>query len=326
MDLIDQDRILRTQAGVIEARDTGFIELAGPDARSFLQNLATNDVRSLKPGDGCEVFFTTHKARVVAHAIATCVNDQTFVLDVEPSRGDALFQHLNRYLISEQVELTAHGADWAMLRIIGPDADRWVERIAAQTVGDLTIWQRRELSQGLSIRRQGALHVRGYDAIGPTQQIVETLRDLQAAGLPIIDAEAIEPIRIESGWPRWGHEMDESRFVVELDRIAQAISYQKGCYLGQEPIVMARDRGQVNRRLMGLRFAGNEVPPPGTKLMAGEVEAVRVTSAAYSPAWKCAIGLAFVHRGQQVAGATIALPGPEGDFAAAVLSLPFVPE
>src|SRR5262249_1992340 len=90
----------------------GFIEVAGPDARSFLHNLRTNDFRPLAPGDGCELFFTTHKARIVAHAVAHCLRDDAFLLGVESDRADALFKHLNHYLISEQVELTARGGAW----------------------------------------------------------------------------------------------------------------------------------------------------------------------------------------------------------------------
>src|SRR5947207_8450414 len=106
------------------ATDVGFIEAAGPDARSFLQNLGTNDLRPLAPGDGCELFFTTHKARVVAHAVVYCLREEAFLLGIEAHRAESLFKHLNHYLISEQVELTARGDGWSMLRLLGPESQR----------------------------------------------------------------------------------------------------------------------------------------------------------------------------------------------------------
>src|SRR5262249_25870085 len=151
-----------------------------------------------------------------------------------------------------------------------------------------------------------ALHPLGFDIVGPSETIGRTI--LLAHNVRTIEEPALEAIRIESGWPRWGHEMDENRFVVELGRVASAISYAKGCYLGQEPIVMARDRGQVNRHLMGFRCTGSSLLPVGTKLMAGEIEQFKVTSSAYSPAWNAGVGLAYVYRGHQAPGTTLTIP------------------
>jgi folate-binding protein YgfZ len=310
---------------LLDTSAVGFIEVAGPDARSFLQNLGTNDLRPLAPGEGCETFFTTHKARVVAHAVAQSLRENTFLLSVEAERTEALFKHLDRHLISEQVELRT--VEWSMARVLGPQSRRWTEEAIGQPLGEWKPWQGITFddASGACVRRQGALHWLGFDLIGPQALIEKVENQLRARGLAALAGETLEAIRIESGWPRWGHELDENRFVVELGRTAAAISYVKGCYLGQEPIVMARDRGQVNRQLMGFRSSGDIPVPAGSKIMLGEVEQFKVTSSAFSPAWRAAIGLAYVYRGHQTPGTTLTIATPGGDSAATLSSLPMIP-
>lgn len=291
------------------SQDVGFLEVAGPDARSFLQNLSTNDLRPLAPGQGCELFFTTHKAKIVGHAVATCVRDDAFLLASADDRAAAIFKHLDRHLISERVELNSLDSTWSLLRILGPQALQTTEALTGTPLGALKLWEGVTLdgSSGAFVRRQGAYTDLGFDLIGPAAWVGEQQNALASRGCERLDDAALEVMRIEAGWPKWGHEMDENRFVVELGRTAAAISYAKGCYLGQEPIVMARDRGQVNRQLMGFHCPGAVPPPPGTKAMLGEVEQFKVTSAAFSAAANGIVGLAFVYRGQQTPGATIPL-------------------
>lgn len=299
MDPGAEDLAVRTGAGVYRPT-LGFIEADGPEAASYLQNLATADMRSLQPGHGCETFFTTHKARTVAHATFLCKSPESFLLAVEDDRGESLFTHLDRHLISERVELKR--SDLAAIRLVGP-------RAAAACGGEsLSPWCFKTRADGVIVRRQTATSD-GYDLIADAATIDrEYSRLTPAIGVPI-SAEVVEALRIESGWPAWGKEMDENRFVVELGR-PEAISYAKGCYLGQEPIVMARDRGHVNRRLM--KFTASSPLEAGARTMQGEVELFRATSVAYSHARQETIGLAFV-RGQPSAGETLTVPTAGGD-------------
>lgn len=139
------------------------------------------------------------------------------------------------------------------------------------------------------------------------------MEKLAAAGAIQAAPEVHEVLRIEAGTPEYGKEMDDDRFVMEVGRTAQAISYTKGCYLGQEPIVMARDRGQVNRTLMGVMFAGStEAIPPGSKLFAGETEVGLVTSSAWSPRLQQVLALAYVRRGNQQPGSEFVCDGRKG--------------
>ncbi len=111
-------------------------------------------------------------------------------------------------------------------------------------------------------------------------------------------------LRVEAGRPREGTDIDDTTFAPEVGRIAETICYTKGCYLGQESIVMARDRGQVNRSLVGVRLPKGSVPH-GSLLFAGGKEVGRVTSSVHSPRLDTAIGLAYVRRGYQEAGTLV---------------------
>jgi folate-binding protein YgfZ len=296
----------RQTAAFLDPSNSGWIELSGRDAKLFLHNLATNDVRDLTVGQGREIFLTNHKARVIGHGIVGCYGADVLLLEVEPSRKDAVLKHLNHYLISEQVELSDRTGQLGRLTIVGPDAAAHVTGLTGAAVTDLTTWQHLVVEKPLGIawhiRRQGFVTPPGFDLIAPIDQLASLRSALVERGVKLACPDAWETLRVEAGWPVFGHELDENRFVVETARIAQAISYAKGCYLGQEPIVMARDRGQVNRQLRGLVFEGATPVPVGTKLMQGEIEIVRVTSSAFSPSLGKAIGLAYLYRGHQEPG------------------------
>src|SRR5207247_198796 len=105
------------------------------------------------------------------------------------------------------------------------------------------------------LRSQSCLGVHGYDLFCPRENASTFFAELQERGAVVAGPETYDILRVEAGWPLYGVDIDENRFVVELGRTKQAISYTKGCYLGQEPIVMARDRGHVNRTLLGVKVA-----------------------------------------------------------------------
>jgi folate-binding protein YgfZ len=134
--------------------------------------------------------------------------------------------------------------------------------------------------------------------------------------------EAFEVLRVEAGVPLYGAEMNEDRFVVEVGRTPQAISYSKGCYLGQEPIVMARDRGHVNRTLLGLTLPEGGTVPAGAKVWRGEQEVGQVTSSVFSPRLGKAVALAYLRRGHQEPGTAVEVEADGGRRPAVVTPLP----
>jgi folate-binding protein YgfZ len=299
----------QASAVLVDQSPRGKIEVRGADAARFLHNLTTNDILHLPPGGGCEAFLTTAKAKVIAYLLifrhAVPVDPPGFSLDIAPGAAEKVMQHLDRYLISEQVEFANHTTSFAQMHLAGPRAAGLLEQVrgdpnlpttplqhkAARFGGDAEGW----------IRRHDALGVPGYDLVCPAEQAATVWQRLRQAGAQPAGFVACDVLRIEAGLPREGFEIDENTFAPEVGRIAETICYTKGCYLGQESIVMARDRGQVNRTLAGVQLP-KKLVPPGSRLFAEDKEVGRITSCVYSPRLGMGLGLAYIRRGHQEPG------------------------
>jgi folate-binding protein YgfZ len=318
----------RSGCVVFDQSQRGKVELAGPDAAVFLHNLCTNDVLDLPLGAGCEAFLTTNKAKLVSHLYAYHVRLHTgrsaLWLDVPPGHGETVIKHLDHFLISEQVEMADRTAEFAQMHLAGPAAVAVLERALLDDVPPLEDLQHMERTFGAGdtahVRRHDLLGLPGFDVVCLRARAENVGQMLVRAGARPAGADAFEALRVEAGTPAWGADMDETTFAPEVGRTAQAVSYAKGCYLGQEPIVMARDRGQVNRTLLGLRLAA--VEPHGAPLWRDGKEVGRVTSSVASPRLG-PIALGYVRRGSQEPGTTLEV-GAEGERRpATVTGLPF---
>jgi folate-binding protein YgfZ len=325
-DLATEYSAAREQAVVFDQSPRGKIEVAGPDAVTFLQNLSTNDIKNLPPGAGCEAFFVTVKARVVAHAWIYRLPsaESALWLDVDAARAAVVMTHLDRHLISEQVELTDHTGELAQLQLAGPRAPDLIGQILGQRAAELGPLEHTSATREgvIGIRRRDVLALPGFDILARPEAARALWQDLLAAGVVPAGMETFEVLRVEAGLPLDGVDMDENRFVVEVGRIAQAICYTKGCYLGQEPIVMARDRGHVNRLLLGIKLPCGPVAG-GAKLFRDGQEVGGVTSSVFSPRLGCGIGLAYLRRGSQEPGTILEVENSAGRSEAIVSALPF---
>ncbi|MBX3397973.1 MAG: aminomethyltransferase family protein [Gemmataceae bacterium] len=297
---------------IVDRSTTGKVLVSGPDAPKFLTNLSTNDLRDLPLGGGCETYFLDHKAKTLFAAWAYHVlsdGKHAIWLETTPGRGAKLFAHLDRYLISESVELHDVTDRLAQFHLAGPTATATLEAALADRIPDLAEFQHMERTFGrniaASIRRRNLLGTAGYDLLVPVEQKGAIADLLVAAGATTATAEDFEILRIEAGTPTYGPDIDETRFVMELPRVERAVNYAKGCFIGQEPIVMARDRaGFVNRAFLKLKTDGDPLPP-GTKLTRDGQDAGVVTSSTRSPRYGT-IALGYIRRGHQDPGTVLA--------------------
>jgi folate-binding protein YgfZ len=282
--LAEYDRV-RSAAGLFDTSDRGKLELFGPEAPNFLQNLSTNDVVNLPLGGGCEAFFLTPTAKIVDHALIyhTRMSDgqDALWLDVAPRRAPSLLSYLERYHIAENFEIADRTGEFAQFHLAGPDARSVLHRATGGELPDLEALQHMERTIANSavchIRRYDALALTGFDIVCLVERAGEVRAALIAAGAAPAGAECYNILRVEAGAPLIGIDMDESRFVLEVGR-PDAICHTKGCYLGQEPIVMARDRaGHVNRSLRGLKLSADPSAPK-TKLFSEAGQDVGVTA------------------------------------------------
>ena len=299
------------------------VAVRGKDRESFLQNMLTNDVRSLAPGTGVPAAFLTNKGKLVSDLLVF-KSDDTFLLQMERERAEPFRKALDRYIISEDVTLESRADTEATFSLEGPKASGILAELAGISLSDLD-----ELAH---------LRFRSLDLSGVPARITAQRRELTprfdvtaspAAAKSLLEkalehgallgGESVrEARRIEASRPRFGIDMDESHLPLEAG-LEEAISFQKGCYIGQEYVVRLAHRGHVNRKLAGLTLGGNEPPAPGTPVLRGVEEAGAVTSSAFSPALGGALALAYLKRAYLEPGTEVTV----GGATATVSSLPF---
>lgn len=278
------------------------LELTGDDRAAFLHNLCTNDIRKLAAGSGCEAFLLDARGHILGLVWVFC-RPQSLVIDMVPGQASALLAHLDRYLIREKVELHDRSAQWAELLVDGPGA----AEAAARVAGD-EVWIN-------EVDWTGA----GGRLVSCPRERFALLRDALAdAGCVLADAASFNAARLEAGTPLWGVDISEKNLPQEVARDARAISFVKGCYLGQETVARIDALGHVNKTLCGVQFGGSEIPRAGTALAAGGRPAGEVTSAAWSPRLRAPLALAWLRRGTNTPGTRLDSPlGP-----AQVVALP----
>lgn len=322
---------VRAGAGLFDQSHRGKVELTGAEAASFLHNLCSNDINGLPLGGGCEIFLTTNKAKVVAHGYVYHVrlhdNRPALWLDLPPGLAEPVIKHLDHFVISEQVEFADRTREFAQMHLAGPQSKQVLEKALLDDVPPLEDLQHMVRTFGAnataSIRRRDPLGLLGFDIVCLRNRATTVWEMLLRAGATPAGTQTYHTLRVEAGTPEYGADIDENTFAFEVGRTAQAISYGKGCYLGQEPIVMARDRGQVNRALLGLKLSGQPVAR-GSQVFREGKEIGRTLSSVLSPRLG-PLALAYVRRGNQEPGTTVEVESGGKRQSARVAAVPFSP-
>jgi tRNA-modifying protein YgfZ len=295
-------RALTEACGLVDRSERGKLALTGAEAKSFLHGQVTNDIEGLEPGRGCYAAFLTHKGKMLGDMRVLDLGDE-LLLDTERVSLQGLFNMIRRYKLGMDVELHKRTLEWGLLSLIGPQSE---------TFG----LEQEHANRHDEIAGQPVVLVRtdvGVDVFVPADG-VEAVR--AALDLPEVGEDVAEIVRVERGRPRYGIDLDDGVIPQEAGLNERAVSFTKGCYVGQETVARLFYRGKPNRHLRGLKLSA-EVEP-GTPLRLGEKEVGRVTSVAVSPAHG-PIGLALVRR-QAEPGSTIAAGG---NATAEVVELPF---
>lgn len=305
--------------GVADYPNRTLIEVAGSDRIGFMQNFCTNDVERVATGSGCELFVLNVKGKILGYGIALC-GTQSVVLETARGQAEKLIEHLDRYVIREDVQLTDRSTQWAELLLIGPESPSIVESQLGVAAPSARLCHTTGHWQGADV------NVCQIDFFGPISFLLraarETIQSLEAGLADVVvacGAQAIETLRIESGTPEYGRDISEDNLPQEVNRDDRAISLTKGCYLGQETVARIDALGHVNKTLGAVRLDGQTVPAPGTELSVDGKEAGQVTSAIYSPKLDAPLALAYLRRGNETAGRR--LESPSG--AAEVVALPW---
>ena len=269
--------------GLVERSERGKLALTGAEAKSFLHGQVTNDVEALEPGRGCYAAFLTHKGKMLGDLRILDVGDE-LLLDTERVALQELFNMIRRHKLGRDVELHKRTLELAELSLVGPDARRVAGGEGLGTAEHDSV--RGPL--GLLVATDA-----GVDVFCPAERAGEVRDALVAAGAVLVPEEAAEVVRVESGRPRYGLDLDESVIPQEAGLNDRAVSFTKGCYVGQETVARLHYRGKPNRHLRGLRLSAPA--ETGAPLRLGEREVGRLGSSVVSPALG-PIGLALVRR------------------------------
>jgi folate-binding protein YgfZ len=280
---------LRSRAAWIDLSARGKIKLTGEDRARLLHAMTTNHIQQLTPGSGCYAFFLNDKGRVLADANILSRPDY-FLLDVEPETRQPLYQHLDRFIIADDVTLEDATDAVATIAVEGPQAAEVFERAGAPVPeSDYST-----VDWGESvIARLSSTGSPGFFIFVPFAEKADLIARLEAAGAEPADPEAARVVRLEHGKPRYSEDISE-RFLAQEANQPHALHFSKGCYLGQEIVERVRSRGQIHRVLMPLVLETTEPPAPGAKHEFKGAGAAEITSAAYSPALGKVVALAYV--------------------------------
>lgn len=296
IDAETQERALVDGAGLIDGRDRGSVLVTGPDAPSFLHNLLSQDVAGLGPGEGAHALLLQPQGKLDCDLRLLVVGPEEIRLDCEAGRGEGLAASLRRFKLRVKAEVEDTTGSWAGLLLRGRRAPAVVEEaagVAPPSAAHQHIpWPDR--SGVRIVRADWPGGWAGIDVVGPAEALAGVWDALVEAGATPVGAGAFEAARVAAGVPRQGVDIDERTIPQEAFLDRDAVSFTKGCFLGQELVCRIDTRGHVNRYLRGFVMApgggDDTTPPPGAGIVWGDKEVGTLTTVARSSAGIRALG------------------------------------
>ncbi len=309
IELDAQYRELRESCGVLLRRERATLSVLGADGAEYLQGQLTSDVEALAPGSGGYSALLDRKGHMQADMRVLRIADDEIWLDMEAVALPAVLRHLQMYSVGREVEIADRSGERAILSLIGPAAGE----IAGLAAGNIDDHHEAEVA-GIACR--AVTTEDGIDLICAEADAATLHEALLTAGAAEVSAEAAEILRIEAGVPRFGAEMTTSTMPAEAGIVERAVSFTKGCYIGQETVARLHYKGRPNRHLRALRLTAPAAA--GDELRLGEKEVGVIGSATVSPA-RGPIGLAIIRR-EAEPGTTLAVG--DGGVSAEVVEVP----
>jgi folate-binding protein YgfZ len=289
---------LRHGAAWMDLSARGRIVVRGRDRARLLHAITSNEVKKMTPGAGCYAFLLSPQGRIQADLNLFCFEDR-FLIDTEPEVRENVYRHIKRYIIADQVELEDVAQQTGAIGLEGPGAAAVLAMLSAPIPGadySHLMWD----LVGNAVGNLGGATVAAVTLTGQpgfriycaAESVADTVRRLESAGAKPATGEDARLVRIENGKPRYGEDIRETSLVQETQQM-HAVSFTKGCYLGQEIVERVRAQGHVNKKLMRVELDGSEPLAAGTKTTVDGAEA-EITSSVVSPASGRVVALAYV--------------------------------
>ena len=279
---------LRSGAALLDLSARGRIVARGRDRARLLHNLTSNEVKNLAPGAARYAFLLSPQGRIQADLYLLSFPEH-FLIDVEPELREKAPAHIKRYIIADQVELEDVTASTSCIGIEGPAAAATLAQIGAPVPENYmhAAWAEHTLA---GITETGQPGARIYCAAGQAERI---MAKLEAAGAKRASLDDARIVRIENGKPRYGDDIFDKTLPQETQQM-HAVSFTKGCYLGQEIVERIRAQGHVNKKLVRLQIVGTDVPAAGAKPQANGADVGDITTAVYSPTLNKVAAMAYL--------------------------------
>ena len=325
-ELFEYAAVRERGAGVIDLSPRGRFQVRGSEAVQFLNGLITNDMKTLAENQWMPAVFPNVQGRLLAYVRVVRTGDG-FLIDTETASQQIVLNTIQRFTLAGDFHVTDITKQTAMLSVQGKQAAEIVGLVLGKTLSELSPsgvveleWQQKILT----VLRASHTAEDGFDIIAGTDQAVVLWNALASAGIRPVGYEALDRLRIEAGVPRHGVDMDETNVVTETS-LDEAVSYTKGCYIGQEIIARIKYRGHVAKKLVGLAFDRALRISSAAKIKsADDKEIGRITSVTLSPHLGFTIALGYVKYDYLAPGTEVRVTSSNGDFSARVAELPLV--
>ncbi|HEX5874095.1 MAG TPA: glycine cleavage T C-terminal barrel domain-containing protein [Pyrinomonadaceae bacterium] len=310
------------EAGLIDLSERGRVRVSGSEAVMFLNGLISNDMKTLAENRWMPAAFPTVQGRLIG-AVRVVRDSKGYLIDTDAASHEAVLKTISRFTLAGDFHVSDITAETVMLTLQGKRAVEVIEKAFAGSFFDLprdgvveTEWQ------GTPVTIIRATHTAedGFDVVIDASLASQMREAFEEAGARPVSADTFEILRIEAGIPRYGRDMDETTVVIETN-LDDAVSYTKGCYVGQEIIVRIKHRGHVAKKLVGIEFDTDQAIEAGAAIKRDDQEIGRVTSSALSPTVRKTIALGYV-RYEHIEPGTNVVVDPE--INGRVKELPFV--
>jgi aminomethyltransferase len=279
---------LRGGAAWMDLTARGRILARGRDRARLLHSLTSNEVKKMAPGDGCYAFLLSPQGRIQADLLLFCFEDH-FLIETEPELREKVPAHLRRYVVADQVEFEDAGDRTGEIGLEGPNS----ATVLAALDAPVPLANYSHLAWGTAVVANASLTGQpGFRIFCPAAETPALIRRLESAGAKPASPEDCRLARIENGKPRYGEDILETSLPQETQQM-HAVSFTKGCYIGQEIVERIRARGHVNRKLRLVDLPGPDPVAQGSTIQI-EGNPAEVTSSIYSPRAGKAVALAYV--------------------------------
>jgi len=332
-DVPAEHRALWESAGVLDLSFRGRLCVAGGDRARFLHGQVTNDVKRLRIGEGCYAALITAKGKMQSDLNIYSLQDE-LLLDFEPGLTANVSERLEKYVIADDVQIVDVAPHYGLLSVQGPKAEAVIRALELGAELPNKPFSFVKATDGMKgeiyLMNQPRLGTSGFDVFVPVASAAaireKLIKAAKLSGGRPCGSEAFEMARIEAGIPRFGADMDETTNPLEAGLETRAISFNKGCYIGQEVISRIQTYSEVAKKLRGLKLddALKTLSGKGDKLFLDGKEAGFVTSATASAKLKANIALGYVRREMNQPGTELILRTAEGESPARIVELPFV--